>query len=220
MEAYSLEESTEYYTLYQRVPIEQCADDFLTVDEVNELPSSIRFGSTYSGRIGVMNKPVLDSLVNQIVTTFADRKEGRKTAKFDMPDLQDDVVINYVKCALDDHGIKVVSGRIWPIAEKVEKIRKDHVRKAVVHLLERYLTNHWNLPFKIEKIGLKNNQIYCVLFAAYQLKLTLKNLLDWKSTQSIWTTYGSSLKSEEQIEYAQDWWEDVVAGKVVPTEKK
>lgn len=220
MEAYSLEESTEYYTLYQRVPIEQCADDFLTVEEVNELPSSIRFGSTYSGRIGVMNKPVLDSLVNQIVTTFADRKEGRKTAKFDMPDIQHDVVTNYVKSELDKHGIKVVSGRIWPIVEKVEKIRKDHVRKAVVCLLEVYITDNWNLPLKMEKIGHKNNQIYCVLFAAYQLKLTLKNLLDWKSTQSTVSAYDGSLKSEEQIKYAQDWWEDVVAGKVVPTEKK
>jgi len=217
VKVYSVQEHNDYYTTYEEGKIEECADDFLTEEEVDEIGSNLFLrGSKWQGNFTIFNVATLDRLTNEIVAAYSARPDGQKTAKWRGEKLQD---LEYtfrgvLSDRLKKHGIKVVYGRIWPIEEKKEKVQKNTVRSQVVELIQRYCQQVLGLDITFERTSYKNNQWNAVKFARNQLKFTTFDKFFEKAPTEISRTWTAEF-TEKEKEYLREWWKQASKGSVL-----
>ena len=220
MDVYSIEIEEELVKYYKRVPMEECADEFLTVEEFDELPGSLTFRNyaADSSLYGVIDASACQELIGRMVEAYNNRKEGASTAGFKYK-FDNEWVRDYVYSKLRDNGIRKLGDRLYNKDHQgykpKRKLNTQRVRWSLASAIGAYVQSKYGYPINPEYPNYRDNQICAVRFAAKGMKLKFKDLLEWANDKdtTCYIAYDEMLRDEEGKKYAEEFWKDVVKGK-------
>jgi len=205
-EYYTAIEFHPLYTVYAKVPVEECGSDFLSSDELFRQDYSWVYMAGHNNAYLVCNQQALTDVVNSAIETFKNRNTKYKRVGFDH-DFGRDEVIHKFRTRLENVGLKWTTKRLYEAKPKPVFV-KGSVRSAFFDLVERNIQEAFeDLTIEIKHKNEKENQRKLIRGVVNQLGMTFDSIWASLSTKELWWRT-DGLKVEGVKEYLKEYWDE------------
>jgi len=197
------------YTIYEKVPVEECGSDFLTREELHERDADCLYTQYVNGeyRRLVINQSAFSEVVNTAIETFKNRDPKRKRVSF-VYDFGHQEMVNTFRRRLSDVGLKWTTNKIYEAKPKA-LFNKGVVRSRLFDLIEIIMSERMGgLELNIYHKNEKDVQIRMAKAVTNVFNVSFEMV--WERVL-VWGRWGSDdLRVEGVKEYLEEYWGECI----------